>query len=278
MTIVIKVETTAVVGAGVMGANIAQALASGGFAVRLHDIDPAQLERALAAIEHGRFGLRRGAADGKLTEEQAAAALARIVPTTDLGEACSDADLVVEAVPEDLALKMKLFQALDRACPEETILTSNTSGLPITALAYATGRPDRVLGWHWAQPAPVLRFAELIVHGETASEAVDTVAAVARACGKNPIVVRDEPRAWGFVVNRVNAAVLREAQAIVDDGVATREQVDALVKDCLRWPMGPFEMQDHAAEGFEHAGGEARVRAAGHPGVPGRRKGSAGGS
>lgn len=243
-----EVRTTAVIGAGVMGAGIAQALAIHGYRVQLYDLSDDILAGALERIEHHRFGLRRAVERGKLAAEALPGVLDRIEATTDFAAACSGIDLAIEAVPEDLALKMRIFRRLDDEAPRHAILTSNTAGLSITALAYATLRPELVLGWHWSQPASIMRLAELIVHPATSPDALATVTAVAAACGKNPIAVNDQPLTWGFVVNRINAAVRHESRRIVDEGVATEEQVDQLMKDCFRWPMGPFEML--RGEGF----------------------------
>jgi 3-hydroxyacyl-CoA dehydrogenase len=244
-------ENTTVVGAGVMGAEIAQSLAVAGYRVQLVDVSPEQLLRARDRIENGRFGLRAGVRVGKLEEDVATAALERITTTEYLAPACADADLVVEAVPETLALKIRVFKDLDRHCPPRTILASNTGGLPISALAAATDRPGRVIGWHWAQPISVMPMAEIIVHEEGDAATTEVVVDAARRCGKNPVVVNDQPLVWGFVVNRVQAVIWRECKLIVEEGVATKEQVDQLFRDCLRWPLGPFEMQELAKDGFE---------------------------
>jgi 3-hydroxybutyryl-CoA dehydrogenase len=237
-------QSIAVIGAGVMGAGIAQVLATAGYGVRLYDIDRKQIDTAGKRILLGRFGLRGAVERGLLTQDQAEAALARLTYTTDLEEACDGAALTVEAVPEDLGLKMRVFRDLDRLTPADAVLTSNSAGLPIVALALVTARPEQVLGWHWAQPTAVMRLAELVVHDDVADAALQQVTQAALACGKNPVVVRDQPRTWGYVPNRINAAVRAEAAKIVEEGVATKEQVDTLVKDCFRWPMGPFELQE----------------------------------
>lgn len=237
------VNTIGIIGSGVMGAQIGQVVAVGGYNVRLYDVDEQQLERAVETIEHGRFGLRSGVARGKLTEEQMHAALERIVPVQDLAQACGDADMIIEAVPEDIKLKIRVFRQLDKLCPEHTILTSNTAGLSLAALAAATDRPEKVLGWHWFQPCSVMKLAEIIVHDETSDEATQVVVETALQCGKNPQVVKDQQMWWGFVGNRINRAVRMEAARIVAEGLATEEQVDAIMKDGFRWPMGPFEMQ-----------------------------------
>lgn len=187
-------------------------------------------------------------ARGILDSAEAELALDRLTVTTDLAAACASVALVVEAVPEDLGLKVRVFQELDRVAPPTAVLTSNSGGLPIVALAEATGRPERVMGWHWAQPPPVMRLAELVVHESVSDETVRAVTDLARACGKNPIVVRDQPMAWGYVANRVHAAARREAALVVEEGLASPEDVDSLIKDCFRWPLGPFEMMGMAAE------------------------------
>jgi 3-hydroxyacyl-CoA dehydrogenase len=237
-----EIKTVGVVGSGVMGAQIAQVLATGGCAVRMYDVEEAQLGRALERIEHSRFGLRRGVERGKLTVEQAEAALARISTTTSLEHACRDADMVVEAVPEDIGLKIEVFRQIDELAPPHAILTSNTAGLPISALAHATTRPERVMGWHWFQPCAVMALAELIVHPSTSREVCEDIVRAAKQAGKRPQVVKDQPFKWGFVANRISIAARREALKIVREGLATEEQVDAIMRDGYRWPVGPFEL------------------------------------
>jgi 3-hydroxybutyryl-CoA dehydrogenase len=237
-----EVKAVAMIGAGVMGAGIAQVLAANGYHVHLYDVRDEALTNARERIEHGRFGLRRGVEIGKTTPEQLETALANLTTTTDLAAACADVDLVIEAVPEDLGLKVQVFRELDRLAPPRAIFASNTSGFPITGLAYATDRPAQVIGWHFASPVPVMRLAEIAVHKGTAAETRDAVVAVAARCGKNPQVINDDTRHWGFVANRILMTVVREARQIVAEGIATPEQVDMLVKDCFRWPVGPFEM------------------------------------
>lgn len=237
-------NTVTVIGAGIMGSGIAQIIAAAtGATVNLHDLDRTRLDWALERIEHGRFGLRRAADRGKVESSAIPAIMRRICAGTDLAAACVSSDLVIEAIPEDLAMKCRLFRQIDELCPAHAILTSNTAGLPITALAWATRRPEKVLGWHWAQPTPVIKLAEIIVHPDTDPAARDRIVALASACGKNPEVIADNPRAWGFVANRIYRAAQLEAARVVEDGVASAEQVDRILKDSYRWPMGPLEMQ-----------------------------------
>ena len=143
-----------------------------------------------------------------------------------------------------------MFRDLDRAAPADTILASNTSGLPITALAAATDRPDRVIGWHWASPAPVMKLAEIVVTPATSDATIATVHESARALRQEPDRREGQPDAWGFVANRVYFAMVREAQRVVDEGIATRDEVDQLMMDCFRWPSGPFGMVKGAGSGW----------------------------
>jgi 3-hydroxybutyryl-CoA dehydrogenase len=238
-----------VLGAGVMGGGIAQVCALGGDDVVCYDIAPAALDDARTHVTTGRFGLDGAVARGKSTREQAAAALSRITFTSSFDDA-ANTDLVIEAVPERIDVKIRVFRDLDRLAPPGTILASNTSGLPISALAAATDRPDRVIGWHWASPAPVMKLAEIVVTPETSAATIATVTDAATRYGKHPVVVKDNPVEWGFVANRVYFAMVREAQRVVDEGIASRAEVDQLMVDCFRWPSGPFGMVAGAGSGW----------------------------
>lgn len=238
-----------VLGAGVMGSGIAQVTAIAGYPTVCYDIDAAALERGREHVATGRFGLAGAVERGKLTRDEADAALDRLTFTRSFDDAAG-VDVVIEAVPEKLDLKIRVFRDLDRIAPDSTILASNTSGFPIQALAAATDRPDRVIGWHWASPAPVMRLAEIVRTTETADATVATIRAMAARCGKNPVVVNDTASSWGFVANRVYFAMIREAQRVVDEGIATRDEVDQLMTDCFRWPAGPFGMVRGAGSGW----------------------------
>jgi 3-hydroxyacyl-CoA dehydrogenase len=232
-----------------MGGGIAQVCALAGDDVVCYDIAPAALDDARAHVTTGRFGLDGAVARAKVTREEADAALQRITFTSSF-ETAATTDLVIEAVPERLEVKIRVFRDLDRIAPPETILASNTSGLPIAALAASTDRPDRVIGWHWASPAPVMKLAEIVVTPETSEATIATVTDAAKRCGKHPIVVKDNPMQWGFVANRVYFAMVREAQRVVDEGIASRAEVDQLMMDCFRWPSGPFGMVAGAGSGW----------------------------
>jgi 3-hydroxybutyryl-CoA dehydrogenase/3-hydroxyacyl-CoA dehydrogenase len=238
-----------VLGAGVMGSGIAQVTATAGYATVCYDLDPAALERAHEHVTTGRYGFGRAVERGKVTQEQADAALARLELSSSF-EAAAAADVVIEAVPERLDLKIRVFRDLDRTAPASTILASNTSGFSIAAIAAATDRPDRVIGWHWASPAPVMRFAEIVRTRATSEETIATIRELASACGKNPVVVNDIDTKWGFVANRIYFAAIEEAKRVVEEGVATPEDVDQLMMDCFGWPTGPYTMIRGATGGW----------------------------
>lgn len=239
-----------VIGAGVMGSGIAQVLAAAGHEVVCQDISVEVLDRARNDVEHGRFGLRSGVARGKHTAEEADAALARLTFTADI-EAVHPCDLVIEAIPERLDAKIRLFRQLDAHCRPATVLASNSSGFPLAAIAAATDRPDRVVVWHWASPAPVMKFAEIVRAADTSEQTVSLVVELAKRAGKNPVVVKDAPTSWGYAANRIYAAMIREAVRVVDEGVATRAEIDQLMIDCYRWPAGPFGMTAGATSGWK---------------------------
>ena len=238
-----------VAGAGVMGSGIAQVLAVAGHDVVCTDLAESSLDAAREAVETGRFGVRSAVERGKLTTYQADRALQRLTFTTDT-DALTDRYLVIEAIPELLDLKVRFWRELDAIADRGTIFASNSSGFPVVAMAAATDRPDRFVGWHWASPAPVMRLAEIVRARGTSDETVDAVVAMAEGAGKNPVVVGDTDTRWGYVTNRVYFAMIREAMAVVDEGIAERDQVDQLMVDCFRWPTGPFGMTRGATSGW----------------------------
>lgn len=239
-----------VVGAGVMGGGIAQSTAAAGYTTVCTDIAEEALDVARTDALESRFGLAGAVQRGKMTEAEGDAARERITWTRDFEDA-AHCDLVIECVPEKLDLKLRVFQDLDAASPEASILASNTSGFPIAAMAGATKRPDRVVGWHWASPAFVMKFAEIVVTEATSAETRDAVVEVASQSGKNPIVVKDNPMAWGFVANRIYMAMMKEAARVAEEGVATQAEINQLMVDCYRWPVGPFAMVKGAGSGWK---------------------------
>jgi 3-hydroxybutyryl-CoA dehydrogenase/3-hydroxyacyl-CoA dehydrogenase len=246
-----EIARIGVIGAGVMGGGIAQSCAVAGYPVVCTDISADALERGKQDAASGRFGIGGAVAIGKLAAADADAARARITWTQDFAAAAA-CDLVIECVPERLDLKMRVFRELDGAAPPHAILASNTSGFPLAAIAGATARPSRAIVWHWASPAFVMKFAEIVTSAQTDPLITEAVVAVAKRCGKNPIVVKDQPLAWGFVANRIYGAMLREAARVTEEGVATHEQVNQLMVDCFRWPVGPFAMLKGATTGWKN--------------------------
>jgi 3-hydroxyacyl-CoA dehydrogenase len=233
-----------------MGAGIAQVTATAGYETVCYDVDAGALEHALEHVTTGRYGVERGVERGKLSRADADATIARLAFTSSFEDAAAT-DVVIEAVPERLELKQQVFRDLDAVAPAGTILASNTSGFPIAQIAEVTARPELVIGWHWASPPVVMRLAEIIRSEQTSDATVESVVDLARACGKNPVVITDAPSGtWGFVANRVYGAMIREANAVVEEGIATREQVDTLMVDCFRWPVGPFGMVQGASSGW----------------------------
>lgn len=241
----------AVIGAGVMGSGIAQVLAQAGNEVHCTDVAEDVLAKAHAGVTTGRYGFERAVERGKLDRAEADAALARLRFSTDFDAAVGNADLVVECVPEKLDLKIKIFRELDRLAPAHAILASNSSGFPLAALAASTDRPKNVIVWHWASPPVLMKFAEIVVSDETDPKAIETVREVAIGCGKNPVVVKDHPMAWGYVANRIYAAMLGEASRVVAEGVASHADVNQLMVDCFGWPVGPFAMVKGATTGWK---------------------------
>jgi len=233
----VTVETVAVVGSGLMGRGIAYAAAVGGFRTVVHDVSAPALDRAFAQI---RKDLDDGVARGKLTAADATAAFARLSAHTELS-AVADADFVIEAVPEDIAVKVRTFAGLDATCPPDVVLATNTSALSITEIAAATGDPERVVGMHFFNPVPKMRLVEIVRALDTSEDAIAVTTSVARRMGKETVLVRESP---GFITSRINAMIGNEAFLMLQEGVATAEDIDKALKLGLNHPMGPFEMVD----------------------------------
>ena len=230
------VGSVGVLGAGTMGTGIAQVVAEAGLDVHVHDPQDGALERAMERI--GRV-LQRRVEKGQLSEEEAAAARGRIHRAADL-ESLATADIVIEAIPEDLDLKLDAFRRLDAAAAPSTTLATNTSSLSIGRIAAATAQPERVVGLHFFNPVPVMALVEVIAGPMTAEAIVDGVAFLARSLGKTPVVAADMP---GFIVNRVARPYYLEALRIVGEGASDVESVDAAMRG-IGFPMGPFELID----------------------------------
>ena len=230
-------EKIFVLGAGTMGAGIVQAFAQKGYEVIVRDIKPEFDESGIAGIDKG---LSRQVAKGKMTEETKAEILGRISGTTDMNLA-ADCDLVVEAAVENMKIKKEIFAELDKICKPETILASNTSSLSITEVASATGRPDKVIGMHFFNPAPIMKLVEIIRGMATSQETYDAVKELSVAIGNEPVEVAEAP---GFVVNRILIPMINEASVILQEGVASVEDIDTAMKYGANHPMGPLALGD----------------------------------
>ena len=231
-------KTIAVLGAGIMGRGIAYAAAVGGFRTILQDVESAMLEKAVGEIS---ATLEKGVALGKVDGAQAAAAHKCLSTTRELAEAARAADLVIEAVPEKMALKVEIFGSLDRIAPRHALLASNTSSLSITEMAAATGRAPQVLGMHFFNPVPRMKLLEVVRGLETSDAAIAAACDVGAAMGKECVVVRESP---GFVTSRINAMIGNEAFYMLQEGVASARDIDKALKLGLNHPMGPFELVD----------------------------------
>lgn len=232
-----EIRKVGVVGAGTMGHGIAQVTAQAGFDVRLVDVDREALERGLERVGSG---YARLVAKERMSEEEREAALGRLNGSTELGS-LADADLVIEAVVERLEIKRQVLADLDRICPAETILASNTSSISLTKLAAATDRADRVIGMHFMNPVPLMRLVEVIRGLATSDATYDAVEAAARSMGKTPVEVHDSP---GFVSNRVLMPMINEAVSCLHEGVGTPEAIDEVMKLGMNHPMGPLALAD----------------------------------
>jgi len=231
-----EIRYVLVIGAGAMGNGIAQTAAVSGFDVTMLDVFPAALEKGRAAIQKSVAKLRE---KGRLTDEQASAA-GRIQTTGDLS-AAAHVDLVIEAATENVELKLKLFRDLDQLARPGVILASNTSSISLTRLGGATRRADKVVGMHFFNPVPLMSLVEVVRGLATSGETVNTAVALSEKLGKTPVTVNDAP---GFVSNRILCPMINEAIVVLEEGVATREAIDTVMKLGMNHPMGPLSLAD----------------------------------
>ena len=232
------VSRLAVIGTGTMGRGIAQVAAVAGLEVRLHDVEQVRVEGALNSI---RAELERAVGKGKLEASVRDEAIPRLRPAGSLEEAAEGVDLVIEAVPETLELKQALFGRLDTLVPPGALLATNTSSLPVGRIAEATGRPERVVGMHFFNPVPVMPLLEVVRARASAEGAVERAVAIGRRLGKDPIVVRDSP---GFASSRLGVLLGLEAMRMLQQGVASAEDIDKAMTLGYRHPMGPLKLTD----------------------------------
>lgn len=227
-----------IIGAGQMGGGIAQVMAQGGLQVLLRDIKQEFVDRGIANIEKN---LARSVEKNKLTPEAKAEIMGRIQGIVNLDAENCKVDLVVEAAIENMELKKEVFQTLDKFCPAHTVFASNTSSLPITAIAALTGRADRFIGMHFFNPAPVMQLVEIICGLATTEECFSAVKGLAERLGKTPVRVSDFP---GFVGNRIMIPMINEAVFALMEGVASAEDIDNVAKLGFNHPMGPLALSD----------------------------------
>ena len=233
-----EIKRVAVLGAGIMGNGIAQVTAAAGYPVCLHDIEDPFIQKGMANIEKS---LGRMVKAGKLNPGEVPKILGRVKTTTDLKKAVQDADLVVEAAPENLELKKQIFRDLDTFCPPQTILGTNTSNFSITALGAVTKRPQKVIGLHYFNPPPMMKLIEVVRGVETSEETLQTALEFAQKSGKETVLCRDSQ---GFITSRIINLWLTEAERIVEEGIATKEDIDKACRLAFNHPMGPFELSD----------------------------------
>jgi 3-hydroxybutyryl-CoA dehydrogenase len=233
-----EIETIAVIGAGTMGRGIAYAAALGGYRTVLEDVSPEMLRAALAWIE-GSFaeGLARGKVDAKTRD----AAMRSIETMPSVEDACREADLLIEAVPEEMELKLEIFTLFDKFAKPGAILASNTSSLSITEMAAMTFRPELCVGMHFFNPVPKMKLVEVVRTVETSEETITACREAGGRMGKEVVVVKESP---GFITSRINALIGNEAFAMLEAGIASAEDIDKALKLGLNHPMGPFELVD----------------------------------
>ena len=245
-----QIELIGVMGGGVMGGGIAQSCVAAGFNVRVRDLTDELNEKTRETMVKGRFGLQGAVERGKLTQEQVNAALTRLSFTTEVEE-LRDADLIIEAVPEDLDMKRKVFSELDGVIKPEAVFASNTSGFSIADLSQAVSRKDRFAGMHWFSPAFVMKLIEIIHGPDTSEETIQLLEQVGAAMSKETIRVKDTSDAYGFVANRIYFAAVAEARKVMDEEIATVDDINKAMRFGFNWPAGPLEMIAGARKGWQ---------------------------
>jgi len=236
-----EIQKIAVLGSGLMGHGIAQVAAqTAKYEVHMRDIKQEFLDNGMRMIKDS---LQRFLRKGEITETEINEVLGRIHPTLDMKEAVADADLIIEAVPENLEIKKNVLVEADKLAKPEALIVSNTSSISITELASATHRPEKFAGMHFFNPPQLMKLIEIIRGAKTSDETLNIIVEVSKRMGKEPVVVKKDVA--GFVVNRILIPALNEAVALVDEGVATPEDIDKAIKLGLNWPMGPLTLLDY---------------------------------
>jgi 3-hydroxybutyryl-CoA dehydrogenase len=232
------VKKVAVLGAGLMGSGIAQVCAQAGMNVVMRDIKDEFVDKGLKGV---RDGLDKAVAKGVLKREDADATIGRIEGTTDLAKAISEADLIIEAIPEDMKLKRDVYKEVSKSAKEEAMIASNTSTLSVTEMAANVAHPENFVGLHFFNPAPVMKLIEIVKGKKTSDETVKFARDFVDKIGKTPVVCVDSP---GFIANRIALPMMNEAILALEEGIATKEDIDTALKLGYNHPMGPFELAD----------------------------------
>jgi 3-hydroxybutyryl-CoA dehydrogenase len=233
-----EIKKICVLGAGLMGAGIAQVCAEAGFVVSMRDIEARFIQGGLNIIKKN---YERAIGKGKITKEQAESLLSRVNGTVDILEAVKGAEVVIEAVIENMELKKEVYKELDQLASKETILASNTSGLSITEIASATKRPAKVIGMHFFNPVPAMKLVEIIKGQSTSDETYQIIKTLSQKLGKTPVLVNEAP---GFVVNRIFVPMINEAIFVFQEGIASAEDIDQAMVLGVNHPMGPLALAD----------------------------------
>lgn len=233
-----NVKKVAVLGAGLMGSGIAQVCAQAGMNVVMRDIKEEFVDKGLKGITGG---LEKAVSKGKLKREDAAATISRIEGTTDLAKAVAEADLIIEAIPEDMKLKREVYKEVSTNAKEDAVIASNTSTLSVTEMATHVTHPENFVGLHFFNPAPIMKLIEIVKGKKTSDETVSFAREFANKVGKTPVVCIDSP---GFIANRIALPLMNEAILALEEGVATKEDIDTAMKLGYNHPMGPFELAD----------------------------------
>ena len=252
-----EIKEICVLGAGVMGHGIAQVCAQSGFQVSLVDVKE---ELVQAGLERIKKFLRGSIERKKLTQEEADAVLGRLKTTTDLAEAAKDADVVIEAIVEDMEIKKDTFRRLEQICHERTIFASNTSYQSVTEMAAVVKRPDKFLGMHWFNPPQIMRGIEVVKAEKTSEETAGTIVDLCRKLGREPAIVKDSP---GFIANRLLQVWRNESFRLYDEGVASFQDIDEAFKVAYGFRMGPFELGDLTGLEVTVTGSETMYRETG---------------
>ncbi len=233
-----EIKKICVLGAGLMGSGIAQVSAEAGFDVSMRDIEDRFVQGGLNIIKKN---YERAIGKGKMTKDQADAVLSRVMGTLDMAEAVKGAQVVIEAVIENMDLKKQVYKELDQLCAKETILATNTSGLSITEIASMTKRPEKVIGMHFFNPVPVMKLVEIIKGQSTSEETFAVIKALSEKVGKTPITVNEAP---GFAVNRILVPMINEAIFVLQEGIASAEDIDKGMVLGANHPIGPLALAD----------------------------------